>query len=50
VYRQRGRNSFGVNVGHPIVANGDFVVQLFSAVRGGDAALSKLLCDFLFQK
>jgi len=33
----------GVNVGHPIVTNGD------SAMRGGDAALPKLLWDFLFQ-
>ena len=36
-----------VNVGHPIVTNGDFVAQLFSAVRGGDAALPKLLWDVL---
>jgi len=45
--RQRGRGSFRVNVGHPIVINGYFVAYLFSAVRGGDAALSKLLWDFL---
>jgi len=31
-----------VNVGYPIVA------QLFSAVKGGHAALPKLLWDFLF--
>jgi len=35
-----------LNVGHPIVTNGDFVAQLFSAARGGDAALPKLLWDF----
>jgi len=35
-------------VGHPIVTNGEFVVYLFSAVRGGDEALPKLLWDFLF--
>ena len=28
----------GVNVGHPVVTNGDFVAYLFSAVRGVDAA------------
>jgi len=33
-------------VGHPIVTNGDFVA--FSAVRGGDAALPKVLWDFFF--
>jgi len=37
----------GVNVGHPIVTSGDFVAWLFSAVRGGDAALPKLVWDFL---
>ena len=31
-----------VNMGHPIVNNG------ILCVRGGDAALPKLLCDFLF--
>jgi len=46
---RRGRGSFellGVNVGHPIVTNGDFV-ELFSVVRGCDAALPKLLWNFL---
>jgi len=40
----------GVNVGNPIVTNGDFVAYLFSAVMCSDAALPKLLCDsnFLF--
>ena len=38
----------GVNVGHPIVTNRDFVAQVFFAVRGGDAGLPKLLWDFLF--
>jgi len=33
---------FGLNVGHSIVA------QLFFFMRGGDAALPKLLWDFLF--
>ena len=37
-----------VNVGHPIVTNGDFVAQLFSAARGGNVALPKLHLDFLF--
>ena len=27
-YRQRGRGSFGVKLGCPIVTNGNFVVQL----------------------
>jgi len=36
-----------VNAGHPIATNGDFVAQLFSAMRGSDAALPKLLSDFL---
>jgi len=36
-----------VNVRHPTVTSGLFVVQLFSAVSGGDAALPKLLWDFL---
>jgi len=31
----------GVNVGHPTVTSG------ILCVRGGDAALPKLLCDFL---
>jgi len=26
---QRGSGSFGVNLGHPIVTNGDFVMHLF---------------------
>jgi len=33
----------GVNVGQPVVINGDFVAWLFSAVSGNDAALPKLL-------
>jgi len=33
----------GINV-HPLATNRDFVA--FSAVRGGDAALPKLLWDF----
>ena len=37
----------GGNVGHPIVTSWDFVAWLFSAVRGGDETLPKLLCDFL---
>jgi len=37
--RQRGRNSFGINVRHPIVSNG------ILCVRGGDAAFLKLLWD-----
>jgi len=45
--RRRRRSSVGVNVRHPIVTNGNFVAQLFSVVRGSDAALSKLLWDFL---
>jgi len=36
-----------VNMGHPIVTNRDFVAYLFSAVGGGNAALPKLLWDFL---
>ena len=36
-----------VNMGHPIVTNGDLWQLLFSAMRGGDAALPKLLWDFL---
>jgi len=43
--RRRGSGSFEGNVGHSIVTNGDFV--LLSTVRGGDAAFSKLLWDFL---
>jgi len=31
--RRRGRGSFGVNVGHPIVTNGDFVVSLRKCVK-----------------
>ena len=38
----------GVNVGHPIVINWDFVALVFSAVKGGDAALPKLFWGFLF--
>ena len=43
--RRRGRGSFGVNVGNPIVASRDFVAQLFSALKAGDAALPRLLWD-----
>jgi len=39
--RRRGRGSFEVNVGHPPVTN------RILCVRGGDAALPKLLWDFL---
>ena len=46
--RRREGVVLGVNVGHPIVTNGNFVAYLFSAVRGGDAAVPKLLWDFLF--
>jgi len=42
-------DSFGGKCGHPIVTDGDFVAQLFSVVRSGDAALPKLLWGFLFQ-
>ena len=40
--------SFGVNVGRHIKTIGDF--EALSAVRGGDASLPKLLCDFLLLK
>jgi len=30
------KGQFGVNVGHPIVTNGDCGVVIFSAVRDGD--------------
>jgi len=46
--RRRKGTILAVNVGHPILTNGDFMVYLFSAMRGGDAALPKLLWDFLF--
>jgi len=39
--------ALGVNVGHPIVANRDFVALLCYAVRGGDAAFPELVWDFL---
>ena len=51
---QRDGAVLGINVGHPIVTNGDFVTSngdfvtyLFSAIGGGDTALPKLLWDFL---
>jgi len=47
-HRRRGKDSFGVNMEHPIATNEDFMVQFFSAVKGGDAAVPKLLWDFLF--
>jgi len=31
--RRRGSGRIGINVGHPIVTNGDFVAYLFSTVR-----------------
>jgi len=34
--RQRGRGSFGVNLGHPIIANGDFAMRLFPNYFGQD--------------
>jgi len=39
--RRRERDSFGVNVGHPIVTNGNFMT--YSLYRGNP----KLLWDFL---
>jgi len=36
-----GERQFWGKLGHPVVTDGDF------AVRGGDAAFPKLLCDFL---
>ena len=42
---RRGRAVLGVNVGHPIVTSGDFVVIL--SREGVDLALPKLLWDFL---
>ena len=38
----------GVNVEHANVTNGDFDAKLFSAVRGGHAAVPELLWDFSF--
>jgi len=46
--RRREGAVLGVNVGHPIVINGDFVAYLLSAMMGGNAALPKLFWDFLF--
>jgi len=40
---EREGADFGVNVGHPIATNGDFVALLFSAEGGCDAALPNLL-------
>ena len=40
-YRRRERDRFAVNVGHPIVTN------RILCVRGGDAALPKLLLGFV---
>ena len=40
--RQREAAVLGVNAGHPIVTNG------IRCVKGGDAALTKLLWDCLF--
>jgi len=37
----------GVNVGHPIVTNGDCGVVIL-CVKGGDADLPKFLWNFLF--
>jgi len=37
----------GVNVGHPIVTNGDFGVVIL-CLKGGDETFPKLLWDFLF--
>jgi len=45
--RRRRRDSLGVSVKDPIVTKGEFVSLFFSAVSGGDAALPKLLWDFL---
>jgi len=42
--RRRERGSFGVNVGHPIVTICGIAVL---CRKGGDAALPKLLWDFL---
>jgi len=45
---QREGAILGVNVGLFIVTSGDFVASVFSAMRGGDTGLPKLLWDFLF--
>ena len=48
--RQREKGSFGGKCGGSIVTNKDFLALLiFPAVKGGDAALPKLLWDFLFR-
>jgi len=46
---KRKRAIIGVNVRYVIVTIGDFVALLLSAVKGGDAALLKLLWDFLLE-
>jgi len=38
-----------VNVGHPIVTNGNVVAYFFSEVRGGDAALPITSGFFCFE-
>ena len=45
--RRRERNSFGGKCGASDCKQWGFVAWLFSAVRGGDAALTKLLWAFL---
>ena len=40
---RRVRGNFGGKCGYPIITSKDFVAWLFSAMRGGDAALPKLL-------
>jgi len=42
-YRRRGRDSVGVEFGHPIVANGDFATWLFPNYFGQYLLLLLLL-------
>ena len=53
-YRQRGRDSFGVNVGHPIVTNGILCVraatQLFPNFFGISCFCSLLFTYFVTEK
>jgi len=43
--RGRGMDSFGVNLGHPIVTNGNFASQLFSNYLGQDFCKYTVIID-----
>jgi len=49
-YRRRGRGSFGVNLGRPIVSNGDFATRLFPNYFGQYLSFMTSCIDVIIMK